>query len=92
MLTTWLMNRAKDRSPGTSGGRIEKSPPTSTKNEPIELCETTHKLLGFVICHKGIEVDLQNQGDCRAPTKKNLQELRGFQGCLTYIHKFISKL
>ena len=51
------------------------------------------KFLGFIIHHRGIEID---QSKIKAiqemPEPKNLRELRGLQGCLAYIRRFISNL
>jgi len=54
---------------------------------------TFGKFLGFVVRHKGIEID---QSKIKAiqemPKPKNLKELRDLQGCLAYIRRFISNL
>ncbi|XP_074313449.1 uncharacterized protein LOC141648620 [Silene latifolia] len=54
---------------------------------------TSGKFLGFVVRHRGIEVD---QSKIKAiqemPEPKNLKELRGLQGRLAYIRRFISNL
>uniref|UniRef100_A0A2N9E6Y6 Uncharacterized protein n=1 Tax=Fagus sylvatica TaxID=28930 RepID=A0A2N9E6Y6_FAGSY len=54
---------------------------------------TSGKFLGFVIRHRGIEVD-QSKIDAiqRMPEPKNLRELRSLQGHLAYIRRFISNL
>ena len=54
---------------------------------------TSGKFLGFIIRHRGIEVD---QSKIAAiwdmPEPSNLQELRSLQGCLAFIRRFISNL
>jgi len=54
---------------------------------------TSGKFLGFVVQHQGIEID---QAKVKAiqdmPEPKNLKELRGLQGRLAYIRRFISNL
>ena len=54
---------------------------------------TSGKFLGFVVRHQGIEID---QAKVKAiqdmPEPKNLKELRGLQGRLAYIRRFISNL
>ena len=54
---------------------------------------TSGKFLGFIVHHRGIEID---QSKIRAiqdmPEPKNLKELRGLQGRLAYIRRFISNL
>ncbi|XP_020262845.1 uncharacterized protein LOC109838832 [Asparagus officinalis] len=51
------------------------------------------KFLGFVVTTKGIHIDpdkVQAIQELRAP--KNLKELRGLQGRLAYIRRFIANL
>ena len=54
---------------------------------------TSGKFLGFIVRHRGIEID---QAKIKAiqemPEPKNLKELRGLQGRLAYIRRFISNL
>ena len=54
---------------------------------------TSGKFLGFIVHHRGIEID---QSKIKAiqeiPEPKNLRELRGLQGRLAYIRRFISNL
>ena len=54
---------------------------------------TFGRFLGFIVHHKGNEID---QSKIKAiqemPMLKNLKELRGLQGCLAYIRRFISNL
>ena len=54
---------------------------------------TSGKFLGFIVRHRGIEVD-QSKIDAiqRMPEPKNLRELRSLQGHLAYIRRFISNL
>src|SRR6516165_10548696 len=54
---------------------------------------TSGKFLGFVVRHRGIEVD-QSKIDAiqKMPEPKNLRELRSLQGRLAYIRRFISNL
>jgi hypothetical protein len=54
---------------------------------------TSGKFLGFIIRHRGIEVD-QSKIDAiqRMPELKNLWELRSLQGHLACIRHFISNL
>ena len=51
------------------------------------------KFLGFIVRHRGINID---QAKVKAiqdmPEPKNLKELRGLQGRLAYIRRFISNL
>ncbi|CAM8928707.1 unnamed protein product [Rhodiola kirilowii] len=55
---------------------------------------TSGKFLGFVVTHRGIEIDPdKNQSYSRnASEPKCLKELRGLQGRLAYIRRFISNL
>ena len=54
---------------------------------------TSGKFLGFIIRHRGIEVDQSKIGAIqRMPEPKNLWELRSLQGHLAYIRRFISNL
>ena len=47
---------------------------------------TFAKFLGFIVRHRGIEIDQSNIKDTqKMPEPKNLQELRGLQGRLAYI-------
>ena len=48
------------------------------------------KFLGFIVQHRGIEVD-QSKIDAiqRMPKPKNLRKLRSLQGHLAYIQRFI---
>ena len=51
------------------------------------------KLLGFVVCGKGIEVDPENvKAIQEMPTPRTEKEVRGFLGRLNYIARFISHL
>ena len=51
------------------------------------------KFLGFIVHHRGIEIDQSKIGAIQdMPEPKNLKELRGLQGCLVYIQRFISNL
>ena len=51
------------------------------------------KLLGFVICNKGIEVDSTKvKAIQEMPTPCTEKEVRGFLGRLNYISRFISHL
>jgi len=54
---------------------------------------SSEKFLGFVVHHRGIEID---QSKIKAiqdmPELQNLRELRGLQGHLAYIRRFISNL
>ncbi|KAL0539564.1 hypothetical protein IC582_023780 [Cucumis melo] len=54
---------------------------------------TSGKFLGFIVRHRGIEVD-HSKIDAiqKMPSSKNLHELRRLQGRLTYIRRFISNL
>ena len=54
---------------------------------------TSGKFLGFIVRHRGIEVD-QSKIDViqRMPKPKNLRELQSLQGHLAYIRRFISNL
>ena len=54
---------------------------------------TSGKFLGFVVRHRGIEVD-QSKVDAiqKMPEPRNLRELRSLQGRLAYIRRFISNL
>jgi len=51
---------------------------------------TSGKFLGFIIQHRGIQVD---QAKLKAiqdmPKHMNLKQLRSLQGCLAYIRGFI---
>ncbi|XP_075665023.1 uncharacterized protein LOC142634613 [Castanea sativa] len=54
---------------------------------------TSGKFLGFIVRHRGIEIDQSKiEAIQKMPKPKNLQELRGLQGKLAYIRRFISKL
>nr|MCH9869334.1 hypothetical protein [Serratia marcescens] len=67
----------------------------SLKMNPLKCAfgVSSGKFLGFVIRHRGIEVD---PGKIKAirdlPPPKNLKELRSLQGMLAYIRRFISNL
>ncbi|KAL0552168.1 hypothetical protein IC582_011265 [Cucumis melo] len=54
---------------------------------------TSGKFLGFIVRHRGIEVD-HSKIDAiqKMPSPKNLHELRRLQGRLAYIRRFISNL
>ncbi|KAG9447197.1 hypothetical protein H6P81_013325 [Aristolochia fimbriata] len=54
---------------------------------------TSGKLLGFIVHHRGIEID-QSKIDAilKMPEPKNVSELKSFQGHLAYIRRFISNL
>ncbi|CAL9017106.1 unnamed protein product [Prunus brigantina] len=54
---------------------------------------TSGKFLGFVVRHRGIEIDPSKIKAIREmPPPRNLRELRGLQGRLAYIRRFISNL
>ncbi|CAM8890588.1 unnamed protein product [Rhodiola kirilowii] len=54
---------------------------------------TSGKFLGFVVTHRGIEIDQTKiKAIQEMPEPKSLKELRGLQGRLTYIRRFISNL
>lgn len=51
------------------------------------------KFLGFVVRKQGIELDpVKVKAILEMPPPKNLKELKGFQGRLAYIRRFISNL
>ncbi|KAG9442204.1 hypothetical protein H6P81_018058 [Aristolochia fimbriata] len=54
---------------------------------------TSRKFLGFVVHHRGIEID-QNKIDAiqKMPEPRNITELKSFQCHLAYIRRFISNL
>ena len=54
---------------------------------------TSEKLLGYIVSTKGIEVDLEKvQAIMDMPPPHNISQMRGLQGRLQYIHRFISQL
>ena len=54
---------------------------------------TSGKFLGFIVRHHGIEIDQSKiEAIQKMPEPKNLRELRGLQGKLAYIRRFISNL
>ncbi|KAA0025450.1 ty3-gypsy retrotransposon protein [Cucumis melo var. makuwa] len=54
---------------------------------------TSGKFLGFIVRHRGIEVDHSKINAIqKMPSPKNLHELRRLQGRLAYIRRFISNL
>ncbi|XP_074290338.1 uncharacterized protein LOC141617067 [Silene latifolia] len=54
---------------------------------------TSGKFLGFVVRHRGIEIDQTKiKAINEMPEPKTLKELRGLQGRLLYIRRFISNL
>jgi len=54
---------------------------------------TYGKFLGFIIRHRGIEIDQAKVKAIQDMTEsKNLKELCGLQGRLAYIRRFISNL
>ncbi|RVW88273.1 Retrovirus-related Pol polyprotein from transposon 17.6 [Vitis vinifera] len=54
---------------------------------------TSGKFLGFIVQHRGIEVDLSKIVAIRdMPEPRNLQELRSLQGRLAFIRRFVSIL
>ena len=54
---------------------------------------TSGKFLGFIVWHRGIEIDQTNiKAIQEMPAPKNLKELRGSQGHLASIRRFISNL
>ncbi|XP_074304433.1 uncharacterized protein LOC141639153 [Silene latifolia] len=54
---------------------------------------TSGKFLGFVVRHRGIEIDQTKiKAINEMPEPKTLKELRGLQGRLAYIQRFISNL
>ena len=54
---------------------------------------TSGKFLGFIVRHCGIEIDQSKIEAIQIMLKpKNLRELRGLQGKLAYIRRFISNL
>ena len=54
---------------------------------------TSGKFLGFIVRHRGIEIDQSKiEAIQKMPEPKNLTELRGLQGKLAYIRRFISNL
>ncbi|XP_075074627.1 uncharacterized protein LOC142162205 [Nicotiana tabacum] len=54
---------------------------------------TSGKFLGFIVCHRGIEVDpAMIYAIQKMPEPKNLREIRSLQGNLAFIWRFISNL
>ena len=54
---------------------------------------TSGKFLGFVVRHRGIEIDpTKIKAIQEMPPPRNLRELKGLQGRLAYIRRFISNL
>ena len=54
---------------------------------------TLEKLLGYIVSTKGIEVDLENvQSIMDMPPLRNISQMRGLQGRLQSIRRFISQL
>ena len=54
---------------------------------------TSGKFLGFIVRHRGIEVDPSKIAAIRdMPEPRNLQELRSLQGRLAFIRRFVSNL
>ena len=54
---------------------------------------TSEKFLGFIVHHKGIEIDQSKIKVIQEmPEPNNLREFCGLQGCLEYIRRFISNL
>ncbi|XP_070010371.1 uncharacterized protein [Nicotiana sylvestris] len=54
---------------------------------------TSGKFLGFIMLHRGIEIDPAKIDSIqKMPKPKNLRELRSLQGNLAFIRKFISNL
>jgi len=54
---------------------------------------TSGKFLGFIILKEGIEIDPNKvKAIIQMPRPRNLRELRGLQGRLAYIRRFISNL
>jgi len=54
---------------------------------------TSRKFLGFIVHHRGTEIDQLKIKDIQEiPKPKNLREHRGLQGYLAYIRRFISNL
>ncbi|XP_056695837.1 uncharacterized protein [Spinacia oleracea] len=54
---------------------------------------TSGKFLGFIVRHRGIEIDQTKiKAIQEMPEPRNLKELRGLQGRLAYIRRFISNL
>ena len=54
---------------------------------------TFGKFLRFIVRHRGIEIDQSKiEAIQKMPEPKNLRELRGLQGKLAYIRRFISNL
>lgn len=54
---------------------------------------TSGKFLGFVVRYRGIEIDpTKIKAIMEMPPPRNLRELRGLQGRLAYIRRFISNL
>lgn len=54
---------------------------------------TSRKFLGFIVKHRGIEVDQSKIKAIQSmPEPINLKELKSLQGRLTFIKRFISNL
>lgn len=54
---------------------------------------TSGKFLGFVVRHRGIEIDpTKIRAILEMPPPKNIRELKSLQGGLAYIRRFISNL
>ncbi|KAG9444947.1 hypothetical protein H6P81_016287 [Aristolochia fimbriata] len=54
---------------------------------------TSGKFLGFIVHHRGIEIDLSKIDIIqKMPEPRNVSELKSFQGHLAYIWRFISNL
>ncbi|KAG9458899.1 hypothetical protein H6P81_003407 [Aristolochia fimbriata] len=54
---------------------------------------TSGKFLGFIVHHRGIEIDQSKiEAIQKMPKPRNISELKSFQGHLAYIRRFISNL
>ena len=54
---------------------------------------TSRKLLGFIVSHRGIEVDLDKiKAIVEIKPLKTEKEIRGFLGRIQYISRFIAQL
>jgi len=74
---------------------FEKSRTHQLKMNPLKcsLGVTSGKFLGFVVRKEGIEIDTDKvKAIIQMPHLRNLRELRGLDGRLTYIRLFISNL
>lgn len=94
MLITWLSSQYKGTITRASWEHVQQTTKASIENElKCSFKVISDKLLGFIVRHRGIKVDLAKiEVIIELQPSKNLLEPKRLQACLMYSSWFITNL